>query len=152
MLTKEQKDGLITTLYGPMFSLVADLRPPKGAEWPDAHELSRRSIGQYKAKAKFESRVLAILNVYLSGSVDKDALPPSVPVLSAEEVAAASANTKEAAMKWLSEFKWEDLKSDDYDTARRAWYHLDGLRGVCSLHDDTKAWFEAALKDSGIKV
>jgi hypothetical protein len=47
-------------------------------------DLSMVAIGAYEARAKFEARVENILNAFLDGKVQPNALDPSVPVSDSE--------------------------------------------------------------------
>lgn len=110
-----------------------------------------------RRKADFRIRVEKLLALFLEEQAALNKPPTedefkSVPVLSDENVAARKEKTKADALRWLAEFKWENLKSDDYATARRAWYHLDGLKAVCAMHDDTKIALKSAAERAGLTL
>lgn len=114
-----------------------------------------RDYAHVRRKADFRNRIDNLLAMFLEEQAALNKPPTadefkSVPVLADDEVIERAHKFKESALKWLSEYKWEDLKSNDYDTARTAWYHLDGLMGVCAMNDDTKAAFLAAADKAGL--
>lgn len=165
-LTREQKDGLIECLYDPICALIEGfVKKPKnfkilermsneppdtkwGMAWDLKHEIRWDSLN----KVKFETRVLAILDAYLDGRVLAEPLASPEPVADAAEIEASRQRTKEQALKWLAEFKWENLKSADYDVARTAWYSLDLLKGACSMHEDTQEALKKAAEKAGISI
>ena len=166
-LTKEQKNGLIECLYSPMATLIAGF-----VKKPSNFALLERLVNEQDAnkrvwvvwdlnyairkdtinKIKFESRVMDILDAYFEGKADGNKLPDSEPVIDKDEVEASRQNAKEQALKWLSSFKWEDLKSEDYGLARNAWFRLEHVKGMCAMHEDTIAAFKAAAEKASVEV
>ena len=167
MLTKEQKNGLIECLYAPMATLIAGF-----VKKPSNFALLEKLVNEqddYKRgwlvwdlnyvirkdtlnKITFESRVMDILDAYLEGKADGNKLPDSEPVLDSDDVEASRQRTKEQALKFLSEFKWENLKSEDHHTAMITWWRLDLLKGVCAMHEDAQAALKAAADKAGVKI
>lgn len=167
MLTKEQKDGLIECLYAPMATLIAGFveKPANFAllerlvkeqddykrgwlVWDLTYAIRKHTIN----KIKFETRVMAVIDAYLEGKADGNKLPASEPVLDSDEVEASRQRTKEQALKSLSAFKWENLKSEDHHTAMIAWWRLDFLKGDCAMHEDTQAALKAAAEKAGVEI
>ena len=162
-LTKEHKDGLIANLYGPMFDYIEGIvkhedepgifarlfkKPAKKSALGLAFELRQAALYDYEAKAKFESRISAILDAYLEGRVLAEPLPESQPVAVVDE-AQRQAHIA-SVMKYLADFKWEELKSEDYATARRAWFYLDWLKAACAVNAETREAYLNARTEAKI--
>ena len=165
MLTKEQKNGLIESLYKPMFEYVEGIVKPeenpslfasffkkKGARTRGfglAFDLECAAIGAYEAKARFEARIMAILDAYIEGKVEQEKLPDTVPVATDEDIATQQNTLRQAAFKHLAEFNWADLKSEDYKVARSAIWTHDWIKGICGMFDDTRAAYQSARDAAG---
>lgn len=111
-------------------------------------------------KAVFRGRVEQLLANFLEEAQKvKDETPASVPVLNDPWAKEKNEEAYKKAAEWLANFRWGDLRNNDYKVARRAWYYLDGLKVLCSLHPDlTDAFLDGAKKagitmsDDGIQV
>ena len=166
MLTKEQKDGLIQSLYLPMFDYIEGIvgqeeepglfarlfkKKARKTSFGLAFELRSAAIYGWSEKAKFESRIMAILDAYLEGKVNANALPSTEPIMSEDEAAALREQNKERAFKALREFQWADLKSADDLTARRAIWNHDWVKATCAAHPETKQAYLEARAAAGWK-
>ena len=160
MLTDSFFAGLMQAMtdYAEECGLDSDALSDGGYEFDASLELGsdERDYSHVKRKAKFRLRVEKLLAAFLEENEDAvDAALASdfvsVPDLSDPEVKARAEKLRASAFEWLAQFKWENLKSDDFVTARNAWYHLDGLKQMCAMNDDTREAFKVAAESAGIK-
>lgn len=126
-----------------------DLSLPLGS--PD------RDYSHVRRKADFRHRIDNLLALFLEEQAalemgGKESEYKSVPVMDDEEVAKRSVQSKEDALKWLAEFKWENLNSKEYRIARHAWVLLDHIKGMCAMHEDTQAALKAAAEKAGVEI
>lgn len=138
-LTKEQKDGLISNLYAPMFDYIEGIvkhedepgifarlfkKAAKKSAFGLAFELRQAAIYDYEAKAKFESRISAIIDAYLERRVLAEPLPLSQPV--ADAVSAAKEERRAEYVRALAQIKWQELSGFWYkakEEKERLWPH-----------------------------
>lgn len=142
-LTKEQKNGLIQSLYGPMFDYIeaiAEAPKSRTSFWNQllgkapnknvkltAHLLSMESTGKYEAKARFEARIEAILDAYLEGRVLAESVSESTAVV--DGVAEFQEQQKQEFAHALAQIKWKELEDFWFKPAEekeRLWSHYNG--------------------------
>lgn len=139
-LTKEQKDGLIHCLYGPIFDYIESIaeapknrvgfwgrllgKEPENSVKLTARQLSSAALYDYEGRAKFEARVLAILDAYLKGRVEAKPLPASQPV--ADAVSDVEEARRTEYVRALAQIKWKELASfwfKPQEEKERLWPH-----------------------------
>lgn len=166
-LTKEQKDWLISNIYAPVYDYIAAVvgEDTKEEKKPSflrrlftkkvrsygfglAFDLSQAARSKWEARAKFESRISAIIDAYLEGRVLAEPIPSPEPVTVVDE--SKRQEFIATTMQHLADFKWADLKSEDYVTARRAWFFHDWLLGVCVMNPETKEAYKKAREEAKI--